>query len=115
MVRGQEGGAETLASAHTRTRTHTHTDTHARTHTHGHARVGITRQRLEGFDRPITLEPQWFEGKKEALIKDFRNYLGILKAVHSGADLQASAAAAGNKCVWETGRGDARMRTHTHT
>ena len=45
-------------------------------------------------------EPQWFDGKKDALIKDFRHYLGILKAVHSGADLQASAAAAGNRCVW---------------
>jgi len=28
-----------------------------------------------------------------------RNYLGILKNVHSGADLQASAAAAGNRCA----------------
>jgi alpha-glucan,water dikinase len=58
---------------------------------------GITRQRLESFDRPITLEPQWFPGKKDALIRDFRNYLAILKAVHSGADLQASATAAGNR------------------
>lgn len=63
-----------------------------------HPPAGITRERLEGYDRPITLEPQWFDGKKEPLIRDFRNYLGILKAVHSGADLQASAAAAGNRC-----------------
>ncbi|KAF8067212.1 R1 [Scenedesmus sp. PABB004] len=59
--------------------------------------AGITRERLESFDRPIVCEPEWFgSGKKEPLIREFRNYLGILKAVHSGADLQASAAAVGN-------------------
>jgi hypothetical protein len=32
-------------------------------------------------------EPEWFgSGKKDALIREFRNYLGILKAVHSGTD-----------------------------
>ncbi|GAX78330.1 hypothetical protein CEUSTIGMA_g5772.t1 [Chlamydomonas eustigma] len=59
--------------------------------------AGVTRQRLEGFDRPITLEPEFYGDKKGALISEFRNYLGILKAVHSGADLQASATAAGNR------------------
>uniref|UniRef100_A0A383VC26 Uncharacterized protein n=1 Tax=Tetradesmus obliquus TaxID=3088 RepID=A0A383VC26_TETOB len=59
--------------------------------------AGISRQRLESFDRPIVCEPEWFgSGKKDALIREFRNYLGILKAVHSGADLQASAANVGN-------------------
>jgi hypothetical protein len=82
----------TLALARARATT-THACTHARTL----ARAGITRERLEGFDRAITLEPQWFDGKKDSLIRDFRGYLGILKAVHSGADMQASAAAAGNK------------------
>ena len=33
--------------------------------------------------------------KKDALVGEFRSYLGILKAVHSGADLNASAQAAG--------------------
>jgi hypothetical protein len=48
--------------------------------------AGISRQRLESFDRPIVCEPEWFgSGKKDALIREFRNYLGILKAVHSGA------------------------------
>jgi hypothetical protein len=47
--------------------------------------AGISRQRLESFDRPIVCEPEWFgSGKKDALIREFRNYLGILKAVHSG-------------------------------
>ncbi|GIL92123.1 hypothetical protein Vretimale_14920 [Volvox reticuliferus] len=59
--------------------------------------AGVTRQRLESFDRPITLEPEYYADKRDALIRDFRNYLGILKAVHSGADLSASANAAGNR------------------
>ncbi|GIL61955.1 hypothetical protein Vafri_16315 [Volvox africanus] len=59
--------------------------------------AGITRQRLESFDRAITLEPEYYGDKRDALIRDFRNYLGILKAVHSGADLSASANAAGNR------------------
>lgn len=56
--------------------------------------AGISRARLESFDRPIKTDPQFFAGKKDALIKDFSNYLNILKATHSGADLQASASAA---------------------
>lgn len=112
--------------------------------------AGITRQRLESFDRPIRTAPHFFADKKarprrqrsrafalcalrekhapsvpckvwavpllgkqlllllllvspcrrsahqDALIREFRNYLGILKAVHSGADLTASAAAVGS-------------------
>lgn len=43
------------------------------------------------------MEPQDYSDKRKALIQDFRNYLGILKAVHSGADLNASVeAASGN-------------------
>jgi hypothetical protein len=42
--------------------------------------AGITRERLEGFDRPIKVEPEDYPDKREALIKEFRNYLGILKA-----------------------------------
>ena len=60
----------------------------------------MTRERLESFDRPITLEPECYGDKRGSLINDFRNYLGILKAVHSGADLQASATAAGNRCEY---------------
>ena len=112
---------------------------------------GVTRQRLESFDRPIKTAPQFFPDKKvqwmpwgvvgagvcreirsclrsdqplttplrsrqtndhdlfrrrsqDALIREFRNYLGILKAVHSGADLQASAGAVGN-CLPQSARG----------
>ena len=41
------------------------------------------------------VEPENYPDKKDALIGEFRNYLKILRAVHSGADLQASAEAAG--------------------
>lgn len=41
------------------------------------------------------MEPENYPDKKDALIGEFRNYLKILRAVHSGADLQASAEAAG--------------------
>ncbi|KAK9852315.1 hypothetical protein WJX84_008608 [Apatococcus fuscideae] len=58
--------------------------------------AGVTRQRLETFDRPIKEEPNFMGDKKDALLGEFRNYLGILKAVHSGADLNASAQAAGS-------------------
>lgn len=51
-------------------------------------RAGVTRERLEGFDRKITGEPQDFADKRGALIADFQHYLGIIKAVHEGADLQ---------------------------
>lgn len=43
---------------------------------------------MENFDRKITEEPQHFGDKKDALIADFQKYLGIIKAVHEGADLQ---------------------------
>jgi hypothetical protein len=41
-------------------------------------------------------EPADYPDKRGALIRDFEHYLGILKAVHSGADLQASAKNAGH-------------------
>ena len=56
--------------------------------------AGVTRQRLESFDRPIITEPVFYPEKKEALIRDFTDYLGTLKATHAGADLSASIAAA---------------------
>jgi alpha-glucan, water dikinase len=48
---------------------------------------GVTRERLQGFDRPITTHPDFVPHLKEALIPDFEHFLGILKAVHSGTDL----------------------------
>ena len=43
----------------------------------------------------LQVEPENYPDKKDALIGEFRNYLKILRAVHSGADLQSSAEAAG--------------------
>ncbi|KAK2077624.1 hypothetical protein QBZ16_004470 [Prototheca wickerhamii] len=61
---------------------------------HALSEAGLGRARLESFDRAITAEPHYYGDKRDGLIHDFQHYLGILKAVHSGADLQASAAAA---------------------
>ena len=60
-------------------------------------RAGISRERLESFDRPVRCEPEYFGHCREQLIKDFEHYLGILKAVHSGADLQNAAKNAGGQ------------------
>jgi len=54
------------------------------------AEGGVTKERLESFERPVRSEPIWRPHIKEALIRDFENYLKILKSVHSGADLVES-------------------------
>lgn len=51
---------------------------------------GVTRERLESFERPVRSEPIWRPQIKNELISDFENYLKILKAVHGGADLTES-------------------------
>ncbi len=43
--------------------------------------AGISRQRLESFDRPIVTLPEFFPDKRDALIRDCQNYLKILKSV----------------------------------
>ena len=53
--------------------------------------AGLTRERLESFDRAIRCEPEDFPDKREGLIHDFRDYLRTLKSVHSGTDLQTAA------------------------
>ncbi|QDZ23333.1 alpha-glucan water dikinase [Chloropicon primus] len=53
--------------------------------------AGLTRERLESFDRPIRCEPEDFPDKRDGLIHDFRDYLRTLKSVHSGTDLQTAA------------------------
>ncbi len=65
---------------------------------------GVTRERLASFERAITVDPEYFPDKQQALIRDCTHYLGILKACHSGAELQSSAAAAGMR------RGGVMMR-----
>jgi alpha-glucan,water dikinase len=58
---------------------------------------GITRQRLESFERPIRTQPNFVGHLKEALIHDFQNFLKILNAVHSSTDLETAIQSAGNR------------------
>lgn len=55
---------------------------------------GVTRQRLESFERPIRSQPDFVPHLKEGLIHDFQNFLRILKAAHSGTDLETAINAA---------------------
>ena len=55
--------------------------------------ANISRERLASFDRPIVSEPAFKPEQCPQLLKDLQSYLVTLKAVHSGADLQAAAAA----------------------
>lgn len=55
---------------------------------------GVTRERLAGYERPIRSEPDFVPHLKDALIRDFEHFLGILKAVHEGTDLVTAADAA---------------------
>ena len=48
---------------------------------------GVTKQRLQNYERPIKSHPDFVPHLKEALVHDFEDFLGILKAVHSGTDL----------------------------
>ena len=51
---------------------------------------GVTRERLESFERPIRSSPQFIPHLKDALLHDFWNFLRILKASHSGTDLETA-------------------------
>ncbi len=54
---------------------------------------GVTRERLAGFERPITEDPEWHPHLKDGLIHDFEHYLQLLRSVHSGTDLDTAAGA----------------------
>jgi alpha-glucan,water dikinase len=55
---------------------------------------GVTRQRLESFERPIRSSPQFVPQLKDALLHDFQEFLKVLKASHSGTDLETALNAA---------------------
>lgn len=55
---------------------------------------GVSRARLEGFERPIRSQPDFVPHLKDALIHDFEEYLKVLKSVHSGTDLETALDAA---------------------
>ncbi|MBF0432537.1 MAG: hypothetical protein HQK83_14730 [Fibrobacteria bacterium] len=51
---------------------------------------GISKNRLENYERPITSKPDFIPHLKDALIHEFSQFLQILKEVHSGEDLHTS-------------------------
>ncbi len=55
---------------------------------------GVTKERLESYERPIKSHPDFIPHLKEALIHDFEDFLEILKAVHSATDLGSAIDAA---------------------
>ncbi len=63
---------------------------------------GVSKERLESYDRPIKSHPDFSADLKGPLIHDFENFLSILKEVHSGTDLDAAAAGAGRLLDDET-------------
>jgi len=62
---------------------------------------GVTRERLESFERPIRTAPDFLPALKDALIHDFENYLRLLRSVHSGTDLESAAGAADHLMDYE--------------
>ena len=48
---------------------------------------GLSRHRLESYERPIVSQPDFVPHLKDALIRDFEHFLAILREVHSGTDL----------------------------
>ncbi|HEY6169346.1 MAG TPA: hypothetical protein VI454_14995, partial [Verrucomicrobiae bacterium] len=55
---------------------------------------GVTRERLESFERPIRTAPDFVGHIKDGLLGDFQNFLKILKASHSGTDFETAVNAA---------------------
>ncbi len=48
---------------------------------------GVTRKRLESYERPIMSRPDFIPHLKDALIHDFEYFLEVLREVHAGTDL----------------------------
>jgi len=57
---------------------------------------GVSKKRLEHFERPIVTDPDFVPHLKDGLIYDFENYLNLLKSVHSATDLSSALEAAGH-------------------
>lgn len=55
---------------------------------------GVTKERLESYERPIKSHPDFIPHLKDALIHDSEHFLRVLKAVHSGTDLETAIDAA---------------------
>ena len=55
---------------------------------------GVTRQRLESYERPIRGAPDFVPALRDAFLHDFGDLLGILRSVHSATDFGAALKAA---------------------
>jgi alpha-glucan,water dikinase len=55
---------------------------------------GVTRERLLSYERPIRSEPDFVPHLRDPLLRDFDEFLGVLRAVHRATDLGTSIAAA---------------------
>lgn len=51
---------------------------------------GVTRERLVSYERPIRSAPDLVPHIRDGLIHDFEHFLGTLRAVHSGVDLDTA-------------------------
>ncbi|MBY0525943.1 MAG: hypothetical protein K2R98_21295 [Gemmataceae bacterium] len=65
---------------------------------------GVSRARLQSFERPIRNDPIFYADRKDTLIREFENFLRILKSLHSGTDLETAVGTA-------RGRVDAKVQT----
>lgn len=63
---------------------------------------GVTRERLESFERPIRSNPDFVGHLKDALIHDFENFLKVLNSVHSSTDLETAINTARDRLDGET-------------
>ena len=75
---------------------------------------GVTRERLASFERPIRTQPDFVGHLKDALIPDFEHFLKILKAVHSGTDLETALNAARDQLDGGTQELMWRVWNHRH-
>ena len=64
---------------------------------------GVSRERMESFERPITMPPDFIPHLKDGLIHDFGDYLKLLKSIHLGTDLETAINAARHLLDGETG------------
>ncbi len=49
---------------------------------------GVTKERLENYERPIRSDPDFIHHLKDGLLHDFEHFLRTLKALHAGLDLE---------------------------
>lgn len=61
-------------------------------------RHGVTRERLESYERPIRSAPDFVPGLKAGLLHDIEHFAGTLRALHQATDLAAAVAAAQDRC-----------------